>query len=79
MKFTKMRLEHAIQSFSQISLLLQNKRVVLFLDFDGTLSPIQADPSACHLPSSSEGARALKQASESFYTTILTGRWVMGC
>src|SRR2546423_15455849 len=49
-------------------------RVSLFLDFDGTLVPIEADPATPRLDSGTAATLRSLQGRESLVTTILSGR-----
>ena len=43
-KFTQLKYPSALASFEKITSYAKGKRVVLFLDYDGTLSPIVDNP-----------------------------------
>jgi len=51
-------------------------RVSLFLDFDGTLVPIQADPAAPRLDERTAATLRLMSSLDSLVTTIISGRAV---
>ena len=63
---------HALQSFSSIASTLQGKRVALFLDYDGTLTPIVSDPSAARI--TPEMTATIATLSARHPTAIVTGR-----
>lgn len=69
-------LPRALDSLSEICGQIANKRqqVVFFLDYDGTLSPIVADPNAAYIPAATRSV--LELLSRRFPTTIVTGRAV---
>jgi len=50
------------------------RRIALFLDHDGTLVPIQKDPSGCRLPDNVKEALESLADSNRCYLTILSGR-----
>jgi len=50
------------------------RKIALFLDFDGTLVPIQRDPKQCFLPDKIKKQLLLLAGSECCYLTILSGR-----
>ena len=59
---------------SDIASVLAGRKIALFLDFDGTLTPIQENPTQCHL---SEEVRELLQSlanSDRHHVTVLSGR-----
>nr|GMD55548.1 trehalose-phosphate phosphatase A-like isoform X1 [Ipomoea batatas] len=62
----------ALQSFEQIKKSAKGKRVVLFLDYDGTLSPIVDDPDRAFM--SNAMCAAVKNAAKCFPTAIISGR-----
>ena len=63
---------HALHSFSDIASTLSGKQMAIFLDYDGTLTPIVSDPSAARItPAMTDTIRAL---SERHPTAIVTGR-----
>jgi trehalose 6-phosphate phosphatase len=51
-------------------------RILLFLDFDGTLAPIEADPETPQLDDRSAAALRLLASLDSVVTTIISGRAV---
>ncbi|KAJ7952474.1 Trehalose 6-phosphate phosphatase [Quillaja saponaria] len=62
----------ALDSFEQISVFAKNKKVAIFLDYDGTLSPIVDDPDSAFM---SEAMRAtVKNVAKFFPTAIISGR-----
>ncbi|KAL0589459.1 hypothetical protein ABG067_002363 [Albugo candida] len=63
---------NALKHFNTLRSKLENKQVVIFLDYDGTLSPIVNDPLAAIL--SPETRQTIAQLNEHFVTGIITGR-----
>lgn len=51
-----------------------DQKIALFLDFDGTLVPIQKDPAQCYIPDSIKEQLKQLTDSEQCYLTILSGR-----
>jgi trehalose 6-phosphate phosphatase len=51
---------------------ITNKRVVVFLDYDGTLTPIVSNPDDAHM--SSAMRQVVCTVAETFPTTIISGR-----
>ncbi|XP_025881799.1 probable trehalose-phosphate phosphatase 8 isoform X2 [Oryza sativa Japonica Group] len=64
----------ALGSFEQVAAAASGKRVVVFLDYDGTLSPIVADPDMAFM--SDEMRAAVRDVAEHFPAAIVTGRCV---
>ncbi|KAH0448392.1 hypothetical protein IEQ34_022192 [Dendrobium chrysotoxum] len=62
----------ALSSFEQIKNYAKGKRVALFLDYDGTLSPIVDNPDRAFM--SSDMRSAVKKAAKYFPTAIISGR-----
>ncbi|GAB2274122.1 hypothetical protein Dimus_008893 [Dionaea muscipula] len=62
----------AISSFEQISNFAKNKKIAVFLDYDGTLSPIVDDPDRALL--SDEMRSAVRDVAKYFPTAIISGR-----
>eukprot|EP00752_Nemacystus_decipiens_P012117 g10742.t1 len=63
---------NALENWTHIQSSLENKQVVLFLDYDGTLSPIVDQPDKAFMK---DGMRpVLAQAASVFTTAIVTGR-----
>ncbi|MGQ9571160.1 MAG: trehalose-phosphatase [Thermodesulfovibrionales bacterium] len=56
------------------SFLKVKRKIALFLDFDGTLVPIQKNPAQCILPDKIRKQLELLRDSENCYLTILSGR-----
>jgi trehalose 6-phosphate phosphatase len=62
----------AMGKFEQIVAACEGKRIVMFLDYDGTLSPIVNDPDAAFM---SETMRmAVRSVAKHFPTAIVSGR-----
>ncbi|CAM9658745.1 unnamed protein product [Pylaiella littoralis] len=63
---------NALENWEQLRPLMDNKQVVVFLDYDGTLSPIVDQPDKAFM---NEGMRpVLAQVASVFTTAIVTGR-----
>uniref|UniRef100_A0A0D9VGH2 Trehalose-phosphatase n=1 Tax=Leersia perrieri TaxID=77586 RepID=A0A0D9VGH2_9ORYZ len=62
----------ALASFEQITTSAQGKKVALFLDYDGTLSPIVDDPERAFMRP--EIREAVKNIARLFPTSIVSGR-----
>uniref|UniRef100_A0A7N0U168 Trehalose 6-phosphate phosphatase n=1 Tax=Kalanchoe fedtschenkoi TaxID=63787 RepID=A0A7N0U168_KALFE len=62
----------AINAFEQVTSAAKTKTIVMFLDYDGTLSPIVDDPDRAFM---SDGMRsAVKSVAKYFPTAIISGR-----
>lgn len=62
----------ALLSFEQFANSAKGKRIVLFLDYDGTLSPIVEDPDRAFM--SDDMRKAVGKAAKCFPTAIISGR-----
>ncbi|XP_057457008.1 trehalose-phosphate phosphatase A-like isoform X2 [Lotus japonicus] len=62
----------ALTSFDQITNYAKSKRIALFLDYDGTLSPIVDNPDCAFM--SDHMRAAVKKVAEYFPTAIISGR-----
>uniref|UniRef100_M1B2X5 Trehalose-6-phosphate synthase n=1 Tax=Solanum tuberosum TaxID=4113 RepID=M1B2X5_SOLTU len=62
----------ALNSFQQIVNHAKNKKIVIFLDYDGTLSPIVDDPDRAFI--SAEMRSAVRDVAKHFPTAIISGR-----
>ncbi|KAL8226940.1 hypothetical protein R6Q57_016772 [Mikania cordata] len=62
----------ALTSFEYIINRAKDKKIVIFLDYDGTLSPIVDDPDRAFM--SDDMRSAVKRVAEYFPTTIISGR-----
>ncbi|RDY12429.1 Trehalose-phosphate phosphatase A, partial [Mucuna pruriens] len=62
----------ALASFDQIANCAKGKRIVLFLDYDGTLSPIVDNPDCAFM--SDNMRAAVRKVAEHFPTAIISGR-----
>eukprot|EP00210_Caulerpa_lentillifera_P003234 g3088.t1 len=63
---------HAIRSFEEIEAKIKDKRIALFLDYDGTLTPIVRNPDQAFM--SDEMRKTVRQIAKSFPTAIISGR-----
>ncbi|NP_001408381.1 probable trehalose-phosphate phosphatase 8 isoform 2 [Oryza sativa Japonica Group] len=72
--WTQRKHPSALGSFEQVAAAASGKRVVVFLDYDGTLSPIVADPDMAFM--SDEMRAAVRDVAEHFPAAIVTGRCV---
>ncbi|CAH2073305.1 unnamed protein product [Thlaspi arvense] len=64
----------ALDMFEQIMEASAGKQIVMFLDYDGTLSPIVDDPDRAYM--SSKMRRTVKKLAKCFPTAIVTGRCI---
>ncbi|XP_066370551.1 probable trehalose-phosphate phosphatase 4 [Miscanthus floridulus] len=64
----------ALGSFDQIAAAAKGKRIVMFMDYDGTLSPIVTDPDMAFM--SPEMRAAVRNVAKHFPTAIVTGRCI---
>ncbi|XP_050224124.1 trehalose-phosphate phosphatase A [Mercurialis annua] len=62
----------ALTSFDQIANFAKGKRIALFLDYDGTLSPIVDNPDCAFMSSAMRSA--VKNVAKCFPTAIISGR-----
>ncbi|CAM8998871.1 unnamed protein product [Rhodiola kirilowii] len=62
----------ALEKFEQIAKASEGKQIVMFLDYDGTLSPIVEDPDKAYMSKEMRGA--VRDAARHFPTAIVTGR-----
>ncbi|XP_021281691.1 probable trehalose-phosphate phosphatase D isoform X2 [Herrania umbratica] len=62
----------ALNSFDSIMKEAKGKKVVVFLDYDGTLSPIVEDPDKAFM--SAEMRAAVREVAKHFPTSIISGR-----
>ncbi|GMN45303.1 hypothetical protein TIFTF001_014495 [Ficus carica] len=62
----------ALSMFEQIANASKGKQIVMFLDYDGTLSPIVEDPDQAYM--SNEMRKAVRAAARYFPTAIVSGR-----
>ncbi|CAN0902550.1 Trehalose-phosphate phosphatase A [Linum grandiflorum] len=67
-----LRYPSALASFEQIANLARGKRIALFLDYDGTLSPIVDNPDCAFM--SNDMRAAVKKVAKYFPTAIISGR-----
>jgi len=62
----------ALESIPEIKARLKNRRVALFLDYDGTLTPIVLRPELAVL--SGEMRETVRRAAEDFFVAVVSGR-----
>ncbi|TVU12011.1 hypothetical protein EJB05_45629, partial [Eragrostis curvula] len=62
----------ALGSFDQVAAAAKGKKIVMFMDYDGTLSPIVADPDMAFM--SAEMRAAVREVAKLFPTALVTGR-----
>ncbi|KAF8024903.1 hypothetical protein BT93_F1908 [Corymbia citriodora subsp. variegata] len=62
----------ALKTFEQIANAAKGREIVIFLDYDGTLSPIVEDPDRAFM--SNQMREAVKEAARHFPTAIVSGR-----
>ncbi|XP_059445118.1 trehalose-phosphate phosphatase A-like isoform X3 [Corylus avellana] len=62
----------ALHTFEQMMKIAKGKQIVVFLDYDGTLSPIVNDPEKAFM--TDEMRSAVHEVAECFPTAIVTGR-----
>lgn len=69
-----MQVEHPciLASFDRFLSLASGKRLVVFLDYDGTLTPIVSDPDLALISESMRGT--VKRVAQTFPTAIISGR-----
>ncbi|XP_052210609.1 probable trehalose-phosphate phosphatase F isoform X1 [Diospyros lotus] len=67
-----MKFPSAINSFEQIMNHVRNRKIVIFLDYDGTLTPIVDDPDCAFM--SNEMRSAVGNVAKYFPTAIISGR-----
>ncbi|CAN8256750.1 unnamed protein product [Cochlearia groenlandica] len=70
----KMQHPSALDMFKEIMEASQGKQIVMFLDYDGTLSPIVDDPDKAYM--SNKMRRTVKKLAKCFPTAIVTGRCI---
>ncbi|XP_017234309.1 probable trehalose-phosphate phosphatase F [Daucus carota subsp. sativus] len=68
----QLKFPSALSCFEKIRESAGDKKIVLFLDYDGTLSPIVDDPDRAFM--SSNMRSAVKNAAKHFQTAIISGR-----
>ncbi|KAF8103544.1 hypothetical protein N665_0188s0475 [Sinapis alba] len=66
------RFPSALNMFDEIVNVANGKQIVMFLDYDGTLSPIVADPDKAYI--THEMREVVKNVALNFPTAIVTGR-----
>ncbi|PKU86417.1 probable trehalose-phosphate phosphatase 6 [Dendrobium catenatum] len=70
----KRRHPSALSKFDEITAASMGKKIVVFLDYDGTLSPIVEDPDSAFMTASMRAA--VKGVAKYFPTAIVTGRCI---
>ncbi|CAN1333341.1 Probable trehalose-phosphate phosphatase G [Linum perenne] len=70
--FFQLKYPSALKSFEQITISARNKKIAVFLDYDGTLSPIVDDPDQAIM--SEEMRSAVRNVAKYFPTAIISGR-----
>ncbi|MEN3006313.1 MAG: trehalose-phosphatase [Candidatus Methanosuratincola petrocarbonis] len=65
-------MKSAMECFDELVTLLQSRKPALFLDYDGTLTPIVQDPADAFLPERAK--RLLNEAKRRFPVGIISGR-----
>ncbi|CAN0842027.1 Probable trehalose-phosphate phosphatase G [Linum grandiflorum] len=70
--FFQLKYPSALKSFEQITNSARNKKIAVFLDYDGTLSPIVDDPDQAIM--SEEMRSAVRNVAKYFPTAIISGR-----
>ncbi|XP_020588405.1 probable trehalose-phosphate phosphatase 6 [Phalaenopsis equestris] len=68
------RYPSALSRFEEITAAAMRKKIVVFLDYDGTLSPIVEDPDSAFMSESMRSA--VKGVAKYFPTAIVTGRCI---
>ncbi|KAG6488154.1 hypothetical protein ZIOFF_056913 [Zingiber officinale] len=68
----RMRHPSALSNFDQIASASNGKQIVMFLDYDGTLSPIVDDPDSAFMTNAMR--KAVREAARNFPTAIVSGR-----
>ncbi|XP_074341227.1 putative trehalose-phosphate phosphatase F isoform X3 [Apium graveolens] len=68
----QLKFPSALSSFEKIIEYARNKKIVIFLDYDGTLSPIVDDPDRAFM--SADMRYAVKSLAKHFPTAIISGR-----
>ncbi|XP_042410452.1 probable trehalose-phosphate phosphatase 6 [Zingiber officinale] len=68
----KMRHPSALNQFDRIVRASKGKQIVMFMDYDGTLSPIVDDPDSAFM--SNAMRKAVKEVARDFPTAIVSGR-----
>ncbi|KAK3159127.1 hypothetical protein QOZ80_2AG0146090 [Eleusine coracana subsp. coracana] len=73
-EFTAWMRKHpsALGKFEQIASASKGKKIIMFLDYDGTLSPIVADPDAAYMSDAMK--EAVRDVAKHFPTAIVSGR-----
>jgi trehalose 6-phosphate phosphatase len=65
-------LDGAIDHFDELRQQANNKEIIVFLDYDGTLAPIVARPEMAYM--SEEAREAVEKVAEKYTTAIISGR-----
>uniref|UniRef100_A0A0E0NL31 Trehalose 6-phosphate phosphatase n=1 Tax=Oryza rufipogon TaxID=4529 RepID=A0A0E0NL31_ORYRU len=62
----------ALSKFEEIAAKSRGKKIVMFMDYDGTLSPIVADPDTAYMSDAMRAA--VREVAKTFPTAIVSGR-----
>src|SRR5690606_2198907 len=65
-------LPHALSAYDEIMDLIGERKPLLILDYDGTLSPIVSDPKKADLPK--EMKKSLDNLSQETFVAVISGR-----
>lgn len=65
-------LPSALKDFEQFALRVKNKKIAVFLDYDGTLTPIVDDPDKAFLPEDMK--KVLEQLADQLPVAVISGR-----
>ncbi|KAL0730903.1 hypothetical protein Bca4012_026997 [Brassica carinata] len=71
-EWTQLKYPSALATFEKIMSFAKGKRIALFLDYDGTLSPIVEEPDCAYM--SSAMRTAVQNVAKYFPTAIISGR-----
>ncbi|CAE6234553.1 unnamed protein product [Arabidopsis arenosa] len=71
-EWTQLKYPSALSSFEKIMNFGKGKRIALFLDYDGTLSPIVEEPDCAYMSSAMRSA--VQNVAKYFPTAIISGR-----
>ncbi|XP_056853512.1 trehalose-phosphate phosphatase A isoform X1 [Raphanus sativus] len=71
-EWTQLKYPSALTTFEKIMSFAKGKRIALFLDYDGTLSPIVEEPDCAYMSSAMRAA--VQNVAKYFPTAIISGR-----